>query len=562
MIIAKQQLNKTKFSSESQKNYFQSDLLIPFICLLLIEIIAFGINAKRVGIYQDEWITLSQLHFVPHSLDKIIAECFWNPRILIRPVEALHFGLLFYFVQENPLWYHIVCYIWEFLGGWFLFLALSRYIGDRSIALTAAVLFLLYPTHDVTHYEIVASSIAVSMGLFTASLWLYVKGIDENRYSLIVWSSFAYLLSIYNYELCLPFVILYPLLYILKQETPRKFLNNIKTFLVFQIPIISVALSMVLYRRWLFDIKLGYRYALVYDLSNFFTVIWSGVTVSLSPHTFQFCASMFREAIKSGLSMFSLACLLIAAGSVFVTLLKESPLPTPKGKAFSLIFIGAVTLLSSYTIYGFSPEHKPVIDAWLNRVNAGGALGACLIVAGIFALLRDCFTLGSKTIYTYFIKQSVFAIVMSVFTAALIIIDWQFAQPWIVSWRAQKELINALRTNANEIKSGDSIILGGIIRYASKWVPVADGVWDFGGLARTTLNNQQINATVVTERLSITENELVDKYGDIVLGKFPFKQMILCAPDKGKWLRISSRKEFIEQSKQLGWNVRETAQNK
>jgi len=541
--------SESKAINTSQKNALILDLLFPFICLLLVEIITFGINAKHVGIYQDEWITLSQLHFIPHSLDKLIVECFWNPRILIRPLEALHFGPLFYFVGENPLWYHIVCYAWEFLGAWFLFLAVCRFIGDRSIALTAAVLFLLYPTHDVTHYEIVASSLTVSMSLFTASLWLYLKGIDENRYGYIVWSGFAYFLSIYNYELCLPFVLLYPLLYVLKQKTFPLSSNTLKTFVVFQIPTVLVALSMVIYRRFLFNIDLGYRYAMVYDLSNFLNVIWAGITVNLSLHSLKFCTYMLIDALKEGLSAFSLACLFIAACSTFVSLVKFPPLAR-KGQIFSLILFGTAALVLSYTIYGFSPEHKPVIDAWLNRVNEGGSLGACLIVTGFLALLRD-YLLPAKA------KQTIFAIVVSALTATLIVIDWQFAKPWVVSWNAQKELIGFLKTRASEIHSGDSIIIGGIIRYTSKWVPVVDGVWDFRGLARTTLNNKKINATVVTERLFMTPDALIDRYGDIVLGTFPFKQMLLYAPNKRRWLRISSRQEFVEQARQLDWNVPE-----
>ncbi len=560
MSIANQNYIEAKSLTISNNSHSQAylNLYLPFICLFLIELITFGIHAKDVGVYQDEWIYLSKLHFVPQSLSGFISTYFWDPRILVRPIEALHFGPLFYFVHENPLWYHIICYVFEFFGAWFLFLAVSRLVNDRSTALTAAILFLLYPTHDVTHYEIVASSLAISMSFFTGSLWLYLKGIDENRYGLIAWSAFAYFLSLYNYELCLPLAPLYALIYLSRQNPLTKVLSNVKQFIAYQIPPFGVAFSMILYRRLLFNMQLGYRYALVYDLVNFSSVIWSGLIVSLSPYTVTFSISMLFEALKSGFSIFSLICLCAIASSVFFTLKAPATLSTSKNKMLLLVTLGLITIVLSYTIYGLSPEHKPVIDAWLNRVNVGSSLGSCFVIAGLFALFKDHFEPLKGVLKSSSARQSLYALIISLLAAALIIIDWQFAKPWIVSWQAQKELMNVLRIKSNEIKPGDSIILGGIIRYASKWVPVVDGIWDFGGIICTTLNDQSIKGTVVTDRLVIEKDLLVDKYGDIVLGTFPFKQMILYAPNKNVWKRISSRQEFIKEARKLGWSIPES----
>ncbi len=538
--------------------------LAPFMCLLLIEVITFGINVKNVGIYQDEWITL-QLHFAPPSLTQLISICFWNPRIIVRPLEALHFGPLFYFVKENPLWYHITCYIWEFFGAWFLYLALHRFTRITTTAFIAALLYLLYPIHDVTHYEIVASSLTISMAFFTASLWLYIKGLDEQRFVLIGLSAFAYFLSIYNYELCLPLLALYPLFYLLRPRNAlevnqnKEKLNTLKTFIIFQIPSTLVFISMLVYRRLLLpNLGLGYNYAMIFNLSNFFSVLWAGWIVSFSPFTLQFFLSMLAQAISQGLSTLLLLLLTLAVCSLFFYFLKESHNEKANetiftGNLFSLIIVGILSITFSYTIYGLSPEHKPVIDAWLNRVNLGGALGASMIIAAFFSLLKS-----HLTIIPQHFRQILFAALVSIFSGALILINWQFAKPWIVSWTAQKELIAFLRNHAHEIKSGDSIIIGHIIRYTSKWTPVVDGVWDFQAIVRTTLDNDKVNGAVVTERLTMTKDSLIDKYGNILLGTFPFKQMILCDPLKKCWTRISSRQKFAEYSKKLGWNIPES----
>lgn len=324
MSITNQHYNQSKSIVQSQKDYHKKGLLISFICLLLVEIITFGINAKHMGIYQDEWIYLGKLHFIPHSLFKILSTCFLDPRIIVRPVEALHFGLLFYFNWENPIWYHIVCYICEFIGAWFLFLALFRYTKNAITALTCALLFLLYPTHDVTHYEIVASSLPLSMAFFTFSLWLYLKSIDESHYSLILWSALAYTLSIYNYEFCLPFVVLYPLLNILTYRHIGLIFGSLKKFVINQLPFFLAAASIVIYRKWLLpSLGLGYNYTTIFDLNHFLSVIWNGLVVNLSPYTLQFCISMIETTLKEGVSIFSWICLSVAVGAIFVALTKE-----------------------------------------------------------------------------------------------------------------------------------------------------------------------------------------------------------------------------------------------
>jgi hypothetical protein len=218
--------------------------------------------------------------------------------------------------------------------------------------------------------------------------------------------------------------------------------------------------------------------------------------------------------------------------------------------------MGAVTLVCSYTIYGISTEHMPVIDTWLNRVNLGGSLGASLIMGGLLGLFLDHASAIKRTL-----RLNIFAVAVALMSGALILVDWQFAKPWITSWQAQRELMVVLRSHAAEIQPGDSLIIGGIIRYASKWAPVVDGVWDFQSMARITLNDKTLRGTVLTERLTMTKEALVDSYGKIVLGTFPFKQMILYAPKRGLWVHVFSRDEFIKQSKQLGWAVADSKTN-
>lgn len=524
------------------------------ICLLLIEIITFGVNVKRVGVYQDEWIYFSELHFIPHTLTNLILTLFWDPRMIVRPLEALHFGPLFFLVWERPLWYHLVCYSVEFIGGCFLFLALCRLCSNRGVALAVAVLFLVYPTHDATHYYITASGEQLSASFFTLSLWLFLKGMDESRVRLLWWSAFAYFLSIYNYEQTLPLVVIYPLLYFLQLKSARRQLTNLKSFVIYQFPFALVAASMVAYRMWLLPaLSLGWHYSMVYDLRNFVSVIGAGVNASLSPYMESVCMSAITDLLKDKLPAVSWLSLLIAVLVVFNCMLRQGPDPSRRSnRNLYVAAVGVVILLLSYTIFGFSPEHMPTIVTWHNRVNICGSLGACMIIAGLLGAICDALPAMTHS------GKILFPSVVSLLAGLFILVDWQFAKPWIISWHAQTELMVTLRSHASEIRPGDSIIIGGITRYASQEAPVVDGVWDWQSIVRTTLNKADLRGTVVTQRLCLGKEALVDRSGTLVLGTFPFKRMILYSPVKSSWVRISTRQEFIEQARRLGWTIEPT----
>jgi hypothetical protein len=541
-------------TTSSPQRDWKLDFFLVFLCLALVELVAFGINAKSVGVYQDEWIAFGQLHFLPHNLTSLLSALLNDPRYVVRPVTVFHYAPLFLLVWEKPLWYHIICYVSEFFGGFFLFLAVNKLCRNQLIGLAAAVLFLLYPTHDATHYYITASSEQISASFFTLCLWLFAKGVMDRKVSFVLWSSFAYFWSLYTYEQTLPLLVLFPALTLLLLPRTKNIADYARRVAWYQAPFFAVALSLVFYRSWLLPhLGLGWHYSTCYSVSNALAVMLAGINCSFSPYLLQFCFKMAGDLLASGLSIFQWCALSATAVAVCLCAFKcnaetqdnnpgeSRPTVTP----FALIALGALTIFLSYTIFCISPEHMPVVDMWRNRVNICGALGASFVLAGLLGLLQAC----GKTILA---RQVVPALLVAATGAFLILVDWQFAVPWIVSWQSQKQLMSMVHSHASEIKPGDSLILGGMSRYV-RWAPVADGVWDFQNLVRTTLNTQSVNANVVTPRLHVEKDALVDRSGILVLGTYPYKQMILYAPDKASWVRIASRDEFLAKAQQFGW---------
>jgi len=526
------------------------DLVLPLACLLLVEIIAFGTHAKQIGVYMDEWITFHQLHFVPHNLPGLIAAFSSDPRKILRPLECFNMPVLFYFVGIKPFWYHVASYSCELLSACFLYLSLVRLASDKSIALTASILYLLYPIHDATHFAIVLWDMNLAWCFFTLSLFLYLKGLNDRRIGLIIWSSVAFLASLCEYEVTLPLLVLYPAISLITLNFRRQHDSfDWKQYLGYQIPFAIAAGSFLMFRTWL---AYGSRNAYPTNLSlqHFMSTVAKGVTISLSPETISFAADLLSKSVSAGCSNVSVILLMIAGACVFLSLKKTGSDCRPIGECWIVVLLGIIVLFSSYTIFAVSAMHTPSITGWFDRINTGGSLGASLIIAGLIGAAQH-----STHARTGEVKRTVFAGVISVLAVSLILINWQCAQPWITAWQAQRELIAAISRHRSSFKPGDSVIVGDINRYVDG-VVVVDLPLELENVLQTTINSQNIYGTVVSERLLVTNDALVDQIGGYVWGRYPYDHIILFSPIKSQWIRISTREQFIEIVDKLGWTIK------
>ncbi len=78
------------------------------------------------------------------------------------------------------------------------------------------------------------------------------------------------------------------------------------------------------------------------------------------------------------------------------------------------------------------------------------------------------------------------------------------------------------------------------------WAPVFDGVWDFQNLLRIVSNRTGAIGNVVSERLSITKEGLVDVSYGYECGKYPFSKLYVMVAPSGEVLRIQDADAFID----------------
>ncbi len=539
-------------------------MLAAFLFMLVIEFCTYGSIVRQIGIYLDEWTSFYNLHFCPHTLWELMKCALADPRYVVRPVSVPYFASIYYFAHENPLVYHILNQACELAGAFFFYLALLPILRDKPLSFLVAILFLIYPSHDITHYSIGAATTPLAVTFYMFSFWLFVLAVERiakdnitgaakqvggiSWQALIGLSALFFLISLLAYEICLPLVIVFATSAAILLWNNHKPVKALTTAALCTIPALMAVSVTVFFRTvvlpWL---KVGCGYRTIFDLSNMVHVVCEGIRVSISPYAFSFFWHMAQSYLSSGLnlghaiSLALVAAVLILASWIFG---EERAQTYRLHSGILAVALGVVTIVSAYLIFGSSPDYVPVLDSHINRVNTASSMGAAMIIAGLIQCLSQLIKFPSQRL------PSIMLIFMALpFIWLFMLADWQFAVPWIASWKEQKQIINILKSR--EISSGDTIILANVPRYIM-WASVFDGVWDFQSALRISLNRKDINGGVLSDRMVLTPDALEDRFQTYLCARYPQKQLFVLVPDPLKWIAIHSKREFIDLAKQYG----------
>lgn len=515
------------------------DGLVALTALLLLEFLCFGLILNKVGFYMDDWSMYSNLHFGPKSFIDLTIECLKDPKVIIRPLEGPYFAALFTWFGGSPFGHHLVNALFEAFGAWFLYLGLVRVCRSKRLSFIASAIFLLYPNHDSTHYWLTASSVTASLTLYTLSFWQAVKGFQEKRISLVFLSAFSFLLSVFNYESFLP---LFPFtfvccLFIALEGHAQKTKAALQTAIYF-CPYVIITVITWWYRRVYLPRVLpdSWTPAAGFDINHIITVYQEGLNDNLLAPAGTFFVEQAGKALASGVSPVEWLFFALALGTVMLTpfLLSKSEQAISTATFCKLFSAGLVAILSSYSIYGLALTYVPRLDTIINRINAGASIGSAIIIAcAIFLAAR----INKRAA---FLPIVISALLVGLFVLA----NWGLSKPWIASWGVQKHIRAIIERKRDSFKSGDSIILANAPRYVM-WAPLFDGVWDFQTMVRWCLNNKEINAGVVSERIVLSKDDARDISRGYLCGTYPYKTMHLLTPGPETWYEVPSGESFI-----------------
>lgn len=539
--------------------------LCVLAALLCVQAACFLPICFQVGFYLDDWLTFWNLHFAPHNLIDLVKASFSDPRMVTRPIQCLYYGSTYFFFGDRPLPYHLLRCALEFVGAVCLFFGVFRLSGQRVFAALTALFFILYPNHDATHYWIGAGlGPGFGLTLYLGSFYLLVESVKaeiaKHRAVLYCSSLLLFGLSAFCYESFLPMLSMsFCALMIAradknsgsaeKSSSLGAFMKNSCSSLVHLLPFLLVALMEPVYQRVLLPrISKTFLSPSTFDLNYFLSVFPAAANVSFGAAFFSFCLARARDAIISISPLIAVQCVVtIVAGGLAVFLAnKPSSATTDAGKtaanssfrAVPYIVSGALVFLCSYLTFAVAQGYTPVLETMMNRVNIGGSVALSMMLAALLtaaaahkeSLDLSNWKLGSATLP-----------LVTLFTLANI----GLSAFWICSWEVQKNTRFLIQKQASKIKAGDCIILAHIHRYLM-WAPVFDGTWDFQSMLRMTLNRNDIEGGVVSDRLSIQGNKIVDNSLGYVCASYPANKVTLLFPSGEQWLAVGTAEGFLE----------------
>jgi len=518
--------------------------------LVLLELLLFAPFVGKVGFYLDDWTMVSLLHGGPQDIVGAFANYFFNdPKVIIRPVEVLHFGLLYKIFGTRPLGYHLVNGFFEICVIVLLYFSLKRFTGSRFLAFASTAAFVIYPIRDSTHYWILCSSVSLSLALYLGSLILSLKGLQEKKAKLYVAAAVPFAISLFNYEVFMPFACLSALCVLLMSLREDSFASSLRQAIYSFIPLFVSALFLFGYQRFIVPrLGIGFLHKVDFDPGQVLHVVAAGTGISnifAAMPFFQEQVSILLMNPLTGWNVLSIALILAGTALTSFILLSAESGKVKLRTMLELAVVGAAAIVTSLAIFGLNNQYEPTLLTLVNRIFTGASLGWSLIFS---SLLLAAATVVFQKIKDKRIHKSAvvfLSLLLSFFAVFFTLVNWQLANPWVVSQRAQQDVIYLVKGMRGKLKHPDAVILTDFPRYVM-WSPVFDGTWDFQSMVRIVLNDPKIRAGVVCDRLVIGKDDIKDISVGYTCATFPLKNIKVFVPERNELISVSSPQDFVD----------------
>jgi len=399
---------------------------------------------------------------------------------------------------------------------------------------------LVYPSHDATHYWVIANCITLSLALYLLSLWQAIKAVQDQKPICFLFSFTAFLASLFTYESFLPLVAVTAicLVVVYKKQNSDWRKVGIKTILAL-LPYSLAVFSAYYYQRILLpQMNKGTHHSIAFSIPHILEVFREGFSQTFFPSGFSSFIARTHDSIADlnvG-KIFTLAALIAVIGlTIFATSKNSNNSPRP----YVFIGLGILFIFSAYTIYCTSPEYVPKLESIYNRLNTGGAVGASIFISGLLALMLGRFN-GDRLAKTALLTTLTAPIILF-----FVMTNWGWSIPWTQSWTFQKYIIGLVKEQKGRFVNTDSIILAHTPRYVM-WSPLFDGVWDFQAMLQIYLNAHRIQGNVISDRIILSKESVKDVSGGYLCGTYPYSNLFVFVPNPKQWIRTPAAESFID----------------
>jgi hypothetical protein len=548
----------TELWSRAQEVFVKHHALVALTYLICLELCIFGGSFARAGFFLDDWRTLAQFKFGPSDfwmgMHKYLVE---DPRVLIRPLEAPYFALLYKLFGLKPAPYHFVNGAMEVISGFFLYMSVLRLTNSKATAFMCSVLFLVNPTHDATHYWMVCSSATLSLTLFMASFWAMLKAVADANNGLYVVSAALLALSLFNYESCLalPLVMVVGAgLTVVRKDSVGAAIRkcvSVSSFLL-----IPVGAAFI-YQRYLSSM-IAFSWVKRIDGNGSYVLptILQGLDIqtpwALAGFIQKYLIADFLTGMNIGTLLLVAGCVGVSSVLLAVLLAVENRAgPVALAPGWQLAGTGFLFAVLALAVFGLNSEYMPLMITIVNRVNLGASVGASMITASlIFALCQIGRRFGAEKI-SMTLSCGLFTACVAVFSLS----DRAFSHAWLASTVVQNRIREVMRSNAHLLQPGAGIVVSNCPRYVL-WAPIADATWDLQPMLQIAANNDKIFATSISDRLQLSQTGIRDLVFGKEIANIKYENMYSLEPHTAAIKRIRNAQGFIDMTqsttKQMG----------
>lgn len=461
--------------------------------LVLVELAAFGPFAGRAGFYHDDWFFL-ELASRSHGFWEVVRE-FGRIIDWSRPVEMLTFPLFFAIGGWNPVVYAGLLILLETLQGWLFFLLLDGLLGSRTTALAAAILFLTYPNHAVTHVWFANSPQSIALTAALASLVAHQRWLESRRSVWLTATLFAYAAG----ALCYESVVFLPLLSG-GARAVRKSLDGLRPSAAGLAasrefwPYAPTLLAVAIWQRAIapaFSRKIPAKAAGL-SLAHAAGVFKAGFGC-ITYQTVRLCLRTDISALHDLPRGLLLAAPLLSLAAAAALSFGRDDGAADRRRA-ALIAAGAAVggFLAANLPYALAIDYWPTYVGLMSRTSALGALPGGLLLAAGFAILPRPR-----------LRVAVFATAALIFSA-FTLCDWHASRQWSLSWRLQQDILRMAARKTEGLPPRAAVLLTGAPRYINteiNEVVVFDASWDIGPALRLAAGRPDLSANVVSPRM-------------------------------------------------------------
>lgn len=455
----------------------------------------------------------------------------------------------------NPLGYHLSYAVMEVISAGLLFLVLSRISKNCLTAFLASAVFLLLPTHNASHYWVSCICVGLSLCLFCGSLLADSIGAEKKSIIWHVISCLLFILSIFNYELFLPLIVLNIFIVVkTKSDQGDSLIDSIKGAVPTALMFVGSIMLLLFYlkiivpkigKTWTHEVKL--------DPILMFNTVAEGIKLHMPSYFLEHFGKILNSTFPSGLSLMQMISIFgiaitIVIVSVFFSVYQKSQesddYPDSLRSGLAILFAGIISFVASFTIFGLNHEYFPTYLTLVNRINTGAAISIAFTVSGTLLLLRYILVRlksGPGTQLFFLIAPIV------VLSAYYCTVNWALARPYILSWQVQSHIAKFLKENKTKLKTVKSIIIANVPAYADE-APVFDGVWDFEPMARIMLDKDDIQGGAITDRLRFFRNKdyVQDYSGTFLCATYRFDELYILFSPECELVKVESPKQFID----------------